>query len=909
MPTPSFRPSTFAVLFANFSSNIQTLPFPTFRRSLPSLPYPYPSQAIPSRPPLFRARSPSALNPHAPPAIPIPPSPPTLFSALRSLFLHISRNPADKGTVAPKAFIDKLKELNEIFRPAQHQDAHEFLNYLLNRIMEDMEDDGRKLGSNANGVEKSGEDLSTSIATLSTQPAPSTSTAQATAYHSTIVHRLFEGVLTSETRCLTCETVSSRDESFIDLSIDIEQNSSVTACLRQFSASEMLCQKNKFFCDSCCDLQEAEKRMKIKKLPNVLALHLKRFKYQEDLGKYIKLAYRVAFPLELRLFNTVDDAEDPDRLYELFAIVVHIGNGPHHGHYVTIIKARGVWTLFDDDSVSTVKESDIPKYFGDSNSGTAYVLYYQAVDIDLAALGLKSASPPPGSRATTDLGSVPGKPVGIATTEPSEQSHTPISPSLQRPPGLHSSVDDLNLSDKSDSPLPTPGAAQPISSTNNTSDSLPVIAPTPSYPNLVVSVPDGPPTPGPMSPSREKHSHGTFGKALKTLRQTPSLRLKTPNGKDGYRRSVTDSSANLLPLSSTPASPRTRRPQTTETTATASTTETSTHETVPSVPSSPLPSKGYAFPNGTAATRDKERTPEKKSSTWFRRKSTREETMPVASPSLSRLGRRGSEAAISGTSSPAIPSSPVPPFASGSRTDPPFSPSSHKKSAPDLSKSVRREKRASGNASSKLPPRPSTAGATMTSSSRGYHSGVGVPPPLPTLPGSPMTPGKGTAADSFFPPKRKERDAADGSPRQPEEASLPPLPSTPAGDSGRERQREAQSDSVPPPARISQSDSQYSSTTYSHSNHTSHTHGHARPGPPGSAYSEPDPYATSLSFGRSGGGGVGDTPVVPHSSSSSSSTGNNWKRATRKLSLTAPNIFGKKDRERKEVPPPSAFAR
>ena len=69
--------------------------------------------------------------------------------------------------------------------------------------------------------------------------------------------------------------------------------------------------------------------MKIKKLPNVLALHLKRFKYQEDLGKYIKLTYRVAFPLELRLFNTVDDADDPDRLYELFAIVVHIGTCVH----------------------------------------------------------------------------------------------------------------------------------------------------------------------------------------------------------------------------------------------------------------------------------------------------------------------------------------------------------------------------------------------------------------------------------------------------------------------------------------------------------------------------------------------------------------------------------------------------
>jgi ubiquitin C-terminal hydrolase len=65
--------------------------------------------------------------------------------------------------------------------------------------------------------------------------------------------------------------------------------------------------------------------MKIKKLPNILALHLKRFKYQEDLKKYIKLTYRVAFPFELRLFNTIDDVDDPDRLYELFGIVIHIG--------------------------------------------------------------------------------------------------------------------------------------------------------------------------------------------------------------------------------------------------------------------------------------------------------------------------------------------------------------------------------------------------------------------------------------------------------------------------------------------------------------------------------------------------------------------------------------------------------
>jgi len=67
--------------------------------------------------------------------------------------------------------------------------------------------------------------------------------------------------------------------------------------------------------------------MKIKKLPQVLALQLKRFKFT-DTG-YRKLSHRVVFPLELRLFNTSDDCEDRDRLYELYAIIIHIGSGPN----------------------------------------------------------------------------------------------------------------------------------------------------------------------------------------------------------------------------------------------------------------------------------------------------------------------------------------------------------------------------------------------------------------------------------------------------------------------------------------------------------------------------------------------------------------------------------------------------
>ena len=45
--------------------------------------------------------------------------------------------------------------------------------------------------------------------------------------------------------------------------------------------------------------------MRIKRLPTVLALHLKRFKYVDNMSRHVKVSHRVVFPLELRLFNTV----------------------------------------------------------------------------------------------------------------------------------------------------------------------------------------------------------------------------------------------------------------------------------------------------------------------------------------------------------------------------------------------------------------------------------------------------------------------------------------------------------------------------------------------------------------------------------------------------------------------------
>ncbi|KAJ4843591.1 Ubiquitin carboxyl-terminal hydrolase 3 [Turnera subulata] len=291
------------------------------------------------------------------------------------IHIHIISSQKKKtGIIAPKRFVQRLKKQNELFRSYMHQDAHEFLNFLLNELVDILEKEARAAKTDpetSSPPEKIPNGLKNAHANgVSKEPLV------------TWVHKNFQGILTNETRCLQCETVTARDETFFDLSLDIEQNSSITSCLKNFSSTETLNAEDKFFCDKCCSLQEAQKRMKIKKPPHILVIHLKRFKYMEHLGRYKKLSYRVVFPLELKLSDTV---EDSDIEYSLFAVVVHVGSGPNHGHYVSLVKSHNHWLFFDDENVEMIDESAVQTFFGSaqeysSNTDHGYILFYESVN-------------------------------------------------------------------------------------------------------------------------------------------------------------------------------------------------------------------------------------------------------------------------------------------------------------------------------------------------------------------------------------------------------------------------------------------------------------------------------------------------------------------------------------------------
>ena len=84
-------------------------------------------------------------------------------------------------------------------------------------------------------------------------------------------------------------------------------------------------------CDTCMCLQEAHKKVTIKKLPKVLMIHLKRFKYQESTQNYVKLNSKVTFPDKLKLneFLQDDSGDEEAGAFQLVSTVIHCGQGKY----------------------------------------------------------------------------------------------------------------------------------------------------------------------------------------------------------------------------------------------------------------------------------------------------------------------------------------------------------------------------------------------------------------------------------------------------------------------------------------------------------------------------------------------------------------------------------------------------
>ena len=158
-----------------------------------------------------------------------------------------------------------------------------------------------------------------------------------------LVCDLYKGTSVQTITCSVCKYTSERKDEFLDISLAVEGKSSLIESLDQFLAPEYFSEDNKYFCNSCSDKVDAEKKLAITSLPPILTFSLSRFRFDWNKGVREKIYDRFDFPgtLDLRSY-----CEGSSSNYELCSVVIHRGSarGGHYFAYIRDFLHQGVWS-------------------------------------------------------------------------------------------------------------------------------------------------------------------------------------------------------------------------------------------------------------------------------------------------------------------------------------------------------------------------------------------------------------------------------------------------------------------------------------------------------------------------------------------------------------------------------------
>lgn len=186
----------------------------------------------------------------------------------------------------------------------------------------------------------------------------------------TAVQNMFEGAVIAETKCLSnkCRYCSKRREPFWELSVEMKNGlKSVEEAVKHFTKEEELGPDNMWLCVGCSQIVRCKRKLTVCKVPEVLAINLKRFSCDKGGKKVHKDTSFIKFKEGLSV-DRADNEENAE--YQLSSVIIHTGELANSGHYYAFVKRPdGGWVKADDLNVSKVSVTQVLK-------SSAYMLLY-----------------------------------------------------------------------------------------------------------------------------------------------------------------------------------------------------------------------------------------------------------------------------------------------------------------------------------------------------------------------------------------------------------------------------------------------------------------------------------------------------------------------------------------------------
>ena len=192
------------------------------------------------------------------------------------------------------------------------------------------------------------------------------------------IYNLFCGFLETKTKCLECKIEKYNFQLYTFLDFPLEQIDNflnnkdkkpvnLYECFEYNRKIDLMDGENQMFCDQCNKLCDSTYTSLIYSAPNYLIINLNR-------GKGTIYKSKVIFPEQLNILNYVTSTDKT--VYELYAVIGHLGPTSVIGHFVAYCKncVDHKWYLYNDAFVTLCTK---PQQYNDVDFPC--VLFYKAV--------------------------------------------------------------------------------------------------------------------------------------------------------------------------------------------------------------------------------------------------------------------------------------------------------------------------------------------------------------------------------------------------------------------------------------------------------------------------------------------------------------------------------------------------
>ena len=303
-----------------------------------------------------------------------------------NVILNLWKRENNNKSYSPNSFKEVLSKENPLFDGIAANDSKDLINFLLERFHKELNEINTNItinNINENNNNYNIQQDQTNELFMLTEFLKELKKS----YNSVISH-LFYGVIETKSQCVECNTLKFNFQIYSFLEFPLEQvnlycfnlrrrtllnkdgtnpDVDLYECFEYYEKVDLMTGDNQMYCNKCKKMCNAYYSTTIYSGPKYLIIHLNR-------GKGAIYECNVNFYERLNLLNFIN-YKNGITVFELYAVICHIGPSSMSGHFVAYCKNRidNKWYLYNDAFVSLCTRNY--QY----REGMPYILFYKYI--------------------------------------------------------------------------------------------------------------------------------------------------------------------------------------------------------------------------------------------------------------------------------------------------------------------------------------------------------------------------------------------------------------------------------------------------------------------------------------------------------------------------------------------------